>query len=570
MLCLTSWPLDERSRSFWAVTMGCGASAARAAVSPHAVASSLAPPSTDTNKEPSEAQAGVGGPAAVAAEPDELEGLLAALEEHADSKSRRTGTPATQPQDAGGQRPEGALRNGDLEQLLSELQEETEEDCARTSSKPTALAALAAPLAALTPPGPAPARQLAPLKVTGRAPIASRLAPAPAVQLPQGSPAAGRAGVSPTSPGAMRGSTWAGSWVAELEPPDSVTLLSIDHRGGRGSASRASSLGSPSTASTTYITFDLLPDGDRTSAEGEGEGEGSLGRGSAAGAGAGGAGLAGGREEPLRRSGAQSARDGLEQKAAEVDELLRDVFEDHAGPQPRPRAGAGAAPAAVVGVKGQEGLVGGEKLRGIDESDGHGKLQPRTERPGSNTDEAGRRWEGTLASRKLAADAGAEGPPTTGWQSGKSGEVAATISNRTSSLKHLEEKRVDGSGHDVTNGELPGIWQRREAGEEEGRREDGANILDLDDLEDIARDEDIEGEASQWGAGMMPGKRSDGNGGHLEYNNLHFEEDERSDTQSGDNVERWSCRGRRSSSNVEPASTEYVLEVDTLELEEDA
>lgn len=569
--------------------MGCGASAARAVESPHVAAASLAPPArADTKEEPPEAHSDVAGPAAaVAAEPDELEGLLAALEEPPEQRSSRGEKPPTQPQDAGsGPRPEGALRSGDLEQLLRELQGEAPEGTVHMSTTPTAPTALPAPLAALTPlmPAPGPVRQLAPLKISGRMAIAPSLAPAPAVLLPHGSPAAGKLGVSPPTSGGMRNGAWAASGAAELEPPDSATLLSIDHRGGRGSASRTSSMGSPSTASTTYITFDLLPDGDRTSAR-DGEGEGSLGQGRVTVDGPRGAAHAGGREEPLWRGGARGGGDGLERKAAEVDELLRDVFEDPGGGQPRGGAGAEGA---RNGAEGREA-----KGRGNDSSSsGRGKLHARTERPSGNSDKAGRsshqagtatpelHREGAAVASKPAPHVAEEVPSTSGWQSRMSGGMGGSVSNQIGLLDNTLSG-VDGASREKEAGrplesgergirESPRVWERREAGGEEGRREAGADILDLDDLEDIARDEDAAGGPPEGGVGKGAGEAPDRDRGSLQHDLLQIFNIDGKDYQDDDDMERWPCQGRRSSSSVEPGSAEDVLEVDMLELEGEA
>jgi hypothetical protein len=427
-------------------------------------------------------------------EDDRLEGLLASLEEKEasgrPSSTALLGKVMEKVEESGEMQ---AGQSGDLEQLLSELEAPAPASPSQKKTSPS-VAQHASPTSLLPKsdllgkPQEGTTRQLAPLKISGRVPMGSNLlpvaAPAPLASPPLRSPAS-----TQKSPGAV-GNSRGGDWLAELEQPDSASLLTIDHLKLMGPGSRTSSLGSPSTAKTTYITFDIVADENLSELLGGGQGR-LLGEGSEE-QGLGGANFVGGS---FGRSVAV-----LEQKAAEVDELLRDVFEDDTvgGKAGGVRASKeGAMLGDGAGWKEKRSSGGGAKSERY--SDDESSVQSGSVDDLWRSIQAGTREREERGSPPIETTAGPESKQARGQSSrgATSADMASGDgrSDRSWTEDGADPGRETGDRGGQRNGGMGG--GPRESGKfaspGSGRAVDGADVLDVDDLEDIARDEETAG-----------------------------------------------------------------------------
>jgi hypothetical protein len=440
-------------------------------------------------------------------EDDGLEGLLASLEE-----KEASGSPSSTAKLLGkvvekvkesGEMQTG--QSGDLEQLLSELeapapaspsQDKTSSSVAQPAS-PKSLLPLKSDLPGKPQEG--TTRQLAPLKISGRVPMGSSLVPVTA-PAPLAFPPVRNLSPTQKSSGAVgnsRGDDW---W--ELEQPDSASLLTIDHLKLMGPGSRTSSLGSPSTAKTTYITFDIVADEHLSELLGGGQGR-LLGEGSEE-RGLGGANSVGGS---FGRSVAV-----LEQKAAEVDELLRDVFEDDTVGGRAGGFSAGKEGATLgTGAGGREKRSSGGGAKSERYSDDERSVQS-----GSVDD----LWRSIQAGTRGREERGS--PPTgrtAGPESIKQSRDRSSSGKKDASTGATSANMASGDGRSDRSWTVDGAVPGRETGDRGGQRNggmgggpresgrfatpgsgrsvDGADVLDVDDLEDIARDEETAGRGQE-------------------------------------------------------------------------
>lgn len=567
--------------------MGCGASAARAVESPHALPGG--PPAAQLEKQqpssildpPEAAPVSTALPAGALAGggQDELEGLLAALEAQAapQSSPRPDSPSATLLRGAGEQRRDAPPQGGDLDQLLSELEAPPHkhpsprkpELRARNGPTPGMDPALAPP-SPWTMPQPTPVRQLAPLKISGRAPTSAAVAAPPASGPLQGFTLAGSPGVRLRSPGAMHSPEGGPSWAVELDPLASATLRSIHAEAGGVAFSRTPSVGSPSSATTTYITFDLLPDGATAASSSVGPGGGKPALGATA---------AVGREEVGRWGESGSARAGLQETAAEVDELLRDVFED----EEQGQLGRGAGPAAAMHPRWGSELGGGESKRR--ESSGNREGLLRMERRSSGRTDGGESSSGAATSpaeragpvwvpgaASGAAVGGPEGPASTWWPADSN--LAGGMKHPANQTKALGAHALRSSGNDLSRGDgarEPAGWQ--EGGEAGGSvtREaaEGDCLLDWDDLEALAREDEAQGVAARQ-------ETLGGNAGGNRSGRLPEHGPASGRPESVDEREQWPGLGRhswRSEQRLSIGAGDYEeevdVDVDTTELGDD-